>query len=257
MGLSSAGDGGYGARFVRTEPPWPIVVLWATPRTVSTAFERMMIERGDHIVFDEPYSTYYYFGADAPSSRFDSVLPDSEPAQITAKLTEAATRSRVFVKDMAYQAGPLLEPGFLGRFVNTFIIREPTSALASFARRWPDLTEEEAGYSRLLQAYEIASSLGAPPPVIDSDDLRADPVGIVRAWCDAVDLAFMESALSWPPGMQPQWSLWADWYDGVAASTGFLPPDTQPPSVDDARLNRLADRCRPIYERLFEVRLRA
>jgi ATP-binding cassette subfamily C protein len=42
-----------------------IRVLWATPRTVSTAFERMMIERGDLLVLDEPDAHLDHAGSDA------------------------------------------------------------------------------------------------------------------------------------------------------------------------------------------------
>lgn len=35
--------------------------LWAAPRTVSTAFDRMMRQRGDHTVLTEPFSCKYLF----------------------------------------------------------------------------------------------------------------------------------------------------------------------------------------------------
>ncbi len=47
-----------------------ITFLWTVPRSVSTSFERMMMERGDHVVFDEPFSRSYYFGPDRRSARY-------------------------------------------------------------------------------------------------------------------------------------------------------------------------------------------
>ena len=49
---------------------------------------------------------------------------------------------------------------------------------------------------------------------------------------------------------------WAPhWYQAVEASTGFGPPETAPVDLpDEAR--RLADRCRPYYERLAAHRIR-
>ena len=37
-----------------------IVALWTYPRTISTAFERVMMERGDFEVLHEPFSYLYY-----------------------------------------------------------------------------------------------------------------------------------------------------------------------------------------------------
>jgi hypothetical protein len=37
-----------------------IVPLWSIPRSVSTGFERMMMERGDFKVIHEPFSYFFY-----------------------------------------------------------------------------------------------------------------------------------------------------------------------------------------------------
>jgi hypothetical protein len=66
-----------------------VLALWATPRTVSTAFERMMIERGDHLVLDEPWSRAYYFGPDRRSDRFELTFPESTYAGVEAGVLRA------------------------------------------------------------------------------------------------------------------------------------------------------------------------
>ena len=51
--------------------------------------------------------------------------------------------------------------------------------------------------------------------------------------------------------MIEQWIRWQDWYEGVAASTGFHPPREGPsPVLDDPRLAGIAERARPTYEHL-------
>jgi adenylylsulfate kinase len=47
----------------------PIHVLWATPRTTSTAFEWMMRMRGDMACFHEPFGLAWYQGSDARARR--------------------------------------------------------------------------------------------------------------------------------------------------------------------------------------------
>jgi hypothetical protein len=41
----------------------PILMLWSAPRSRSTAFYRMMIERGDFTGVREPFSRVEVFGA--------------------------------------------------------------------------------------------------------------------------------------------------------------------------------------------------
>jgi hypothetical protein len=46
------------------------VALWAVPRSVSTALERVFVERGDFKVFHEPFSVSYYYSPERRSDRF-------------------------------------------------------------------------------------------------------------------------------------------------------------------------------------------
>ena len=228
----------------------PIVVLWAVPRSASTAFERMMIERGDHHVVDEPFSAHYYFGAEKVSPRFDAVEPASRPGEILAALEEAAERGPVFVKDMAYHVASFATPELLGRFRNAFMIREPLVATASLAAHWPDFTEEEAGFD----ALGALASMVEDPVVVDHDDLCRDPSGVVAAFCERVGIPFLPHALTWSAGMRSEWERWADWHGAVAASTGFA---AAPSRHGDAgtRVREVADLCLPIYERLHALRV--
>ncbi|MGH8985755.1 MAG: sulfotransferase family protein [Acidimicrobiia bacterium] len=235
----------------------PILVLWAVPRTVSTAFERMMIERGDHVVFDEPFSRHYYFGPEKRSLRFADVLPDSRPDEILAALEAAAVDAPVFVKDMAYHVDAIASPELLGRFVNSFLIRDPVHALPSLAAHWPDFTDDESGYAALARLVALAGDLGQDPPIVDSDDLCRDPPGTVRAYCTRVGIPFGPDSLHWERGMRPEWELWRDWYQTVAASTSFDSASTDPPpALTEPRLARAYERCAPIYEQLRARRLR-
>ena len=70
-----------------------ITFLWTVPRSVSTSFERMMSERGDHTVLDEPFSRSYYFGPDRRSPRFTETLPQSSVKE-TLQAIETASPTR-------------------------------------------------------------------------------------------------------------------------------------------------------------------
>jgi hypothetical protein len=63
------------------------VALWAVPRSISTAFERVFVERDDFEVLHEPFSDAYYYGPDRLSDRF----ADAEPKEGTPSRTSSRT----------------------------------------------------------------------------------------------------------------------------------------------------------------------
>ena len=235
----------------------PILMLWAVPRSASTAFERMMIERGDHDVVDEPFSAHYYFGEDKVSRRFDSVEPASRPDNILASLRQRAGVRPVFVKDMAYHAVSFATVGVVREFRNAFLIREPLAAITSLAARWPDFTDEEAGFDALATMVNLVEQAGQDVVVIDQTDLCSDPEGIVRAYCQRMEIDHLPDALQWAPGMRQEWARWSDWHGATAASTGFAAAAPRAMIEPTARVLDAATRAQPIYDALHARRLRA
>ncbi len=233
-----------------------LLVLWAAPRTVSTAFERMMIERGDHRVLDEPWSRAYYFGPERRSSRYPLAFPESTYTNVEAGVLATAESGPVFVKDMAYHAAPGITDDALRAMTHTFLIREPSAALRSLLRRWPDFTDDEAGFEAQRALFDrVTSATGEEPAVIDSHAVRTDPDGVVERWCERIGIEHRPDSLSWEPGMRPEWQLWRDWYANVAASTGFSSPGSGEPAesvgTDDSdRVAELLERCEQAIEPL-------
>lgn len=230
------------------------IALWATPRSASTAFDKMVRTRGDLEVLTEPFSIPFYDGPEQRSTRY----PVTEPgATFEATLDAVLAPDRpVFVKEMAYQLGPLMRADVLERFTSSFLVRDPAWAIPSLLREWPDATLEEAGYDAQLVAFEaVAEAQGAPPPVIDGDDLRREPDATVERWCSAVGVDHDPDALSWEPGMPEDWARWGTWFATTAASRGFAPPPDGPPPPLGARAAELVEQCRPAYEAMAAHRL--
>lgn len=235
------------------------LALWGAPRTVSTAFERMMRERDDHEVFFEPFAEAYYFSADRRSPRFDGEVepqPVHDFEAILDRLVAASRHGAVFIKDMAYHVAHRADEELLSAFRHTFLVRHPRFALASLAKIWPDFTHEEAGFEPLRRLFDLVTDReGHPPPVIDGEDLLADPDRVVAAWCDAVGLVHVPEALSWETGRAEGWERWSQWTAEVARSQG-LPVEPTPPrdpadvQIDDRRLEEAVERCLPHYEHL-------
>jgi hypothetical protein len=231
------------------------IVLWSVPRSGSTAFERMMSERGDHVVLSEPFSRAYYDGPEQQSQRFPVSDPGATVAHVADEVLRRVADAPVFVKDMAYHALAGATPELLARFTNTFLIRDPAWSIPSFAARWPDFTEEELGFGAVAALVEIVERDDAIV-LIDSDDLRADASSVVAAWCAAVGIPFDARAMSWEPGVQRGWERWADWHEATARSSGFLPVEPgPPPAVTDPRVADAIEAAQPIYEELRARRL--
>jgi hypothetical protein len=232
------------------------VALWAVPRSVSTALERVFVERGDFKVFHEPFSVSYYYSPERRSGRFAETEAKQEYGygEILERMLRVEERP-VYFKDMAYHVAGIISGEFTSRFTNTFIIRNPAPVIASLNRFWPDFTLEETGYEQQHKLFELAVHNGEEPAVVDAADLTADPEGTIRAYCEKLGVPFMPESLSWEPGDVPGWEMWTEWHEEAQESTGIksqpLEDDTEVP----AGLEGVYERCLPFYEELHEKRL--
>ncbi len=201
-----------------------ILALWAHPRSLSTALERVFIERGDFAVMHEPFSVVYYLHerrAAAAHAVFDQDEV-TDYGSIRSGILEAAKQHPVFFKDMCYHChGHLMDDeSFLQRMTNVFLIRDPRQAIASHYAKNPNVTSEEIGYEKQANVFRKISELtGTPPAVIAAEDLQQDPAGMVSALCRKLRLDDRPDALSWQVGEREEWHNWREWHSEVAQST--------------------------------------
>lgn len=247
-----------------TKHRYPIIALWTYPRTISTAFERVMMKRGDFDVFHEPFSYLYYVHEDTASIEQEYIDPDhptTYPA-IKEMLLAAAEKHPVFFKDMAAHCVDSLlgDRAFLTRLTHTFLIRDPAKTIASFFTMNPDVTLAEIGCEQLLALFEAArGGRPQPPVVVDADDLEENPAGIVAAFCQLLDMAFIPSSLHWEPQMPAKWKSWQTWHIDAANSTGIQKNvETFEVTVDNsAHLKSLYDYHLPFYRAMHRHRIAA
>ena len=71
-----------------------MLMLWGAPRSRSTAFYRMMIERGDFTGVHEPFSHVEVFGNAGVGGR-----PLATAQEVIAELRSLAATRQVFIKD--------------------------------------------------------------------------------------------------------------------------------------------------------------
>ena len=226
--------------------------MWSGPRTVSTALMRAWENRPDTVVTDEPLYAFYLTATGLDHPGRDEVIA-SQPQDwrvVLRELTAGPLPPGVTIyyqKHMTHHLLPPVDRSALAGLRHAFLIRDPRSLLASYARVRSAPTLADLG---LRQQAEIFEEFGGP--VLDSADLLAAPEPALRALCAALGVPFSAAMLSWPPGPRASDGVWAPyWYDNVRRSTGFAPVTgaVPPPGLDPA-LEPLLDECMPYYEKL-------
>jgi sulfate adenylyltransferase len=234
------------ARVTQSKP----VALWAVPRSISTAFERVFVERDDFEVLHEPFSASYYYGEDRLSDRFADAEPKAEYSY--ERVLEDVFRPRehrVFLKDMAYQAKKVLSPEFASRFVNTFIVRDPKYVLVSLYEMWPDFTLEETGYEDLYRLFRYATDAGEDVAVVDAMTFSENPTGVLAAYCEHLEVPFRSGSLTWESGDVSEWDDWEGWHEDAQSSTGIEPAERRDPELPED-LQAVYEQCLPYYYEL-------
>jgi sulfate adenylyltransferase len=220
------------------------------PRSISTAFERVFVERDDFEVLHEPFSVSYYYGEDRISGRFADAEPKAEYGyQRVLEDVLKPREKRVFVKDMAYHARGVLGPEFASRFVNTFIVRDPKYVLVSLHKMWPDFTLEETGYEDLYRLFRYATDAGEDVAVVDAMTFSENPSGVLAAYCEHLEVPFRSGSLSWEAGEVSSWDTWEGWHEEAESSTGIEPAERLDPELPP-ELEAAYEHCLPYYYEL-------
>ena len=246
----------------------PILVLWAVPRSRSTAFEKMMRTRGDHECFHEPFGEPWYSGpeARAPEQRRAAVPSNHTFDGVLRALRTAAEQGPVFSKDFPHYILDRCDrvvdgAGYLDGMVHSFLIRDPREQIVSMRHKWPDLAELETGVAEQRALFDrLTAEFGTPPPVIDADELVDDTESVVAAWCEAVGIEHDPASLRWEASeTTTEFSFYdgGSWHENLARSTG-LTRQRQEYSIDADHpdIADMVTRAIPHYEHLHRHRLR-
>ena len=237
------------------------IAMWSGPRNLSTAMMRSFGSRGDTYVSDEPFYGCFLKGSGTDHPMREEVIAamdcDWRSVMATLKGPTPGGSPVWYQKHMwHHMVGPVGFEDFAG-FTHAFLIREPERMIASYLRKREAAAFEDFGLERQAEFFDReADRLGQAPPVIDANDVLADPEGVLSRLCEALAIPWDRAMLAWEPGRRETDGPWAvHWYAAVEASCDFGPPETDPVELpDEAAL--LADRCRPYYERLARHRLK-
>ena len=231
------------------------IAMWSGPRTVSTALMRAWENRPDTVVIDEPLYAFYLgrTGLDHPGR--DEVIA-SQPTDwrvVLARLASAPLPPGVsisYAKHMTHHLLPEVDRAALAPLRHAHLIRDPRELLASYARvRTEPTWTTWACASRRRSSRRSAGR--SSTPVTCSPTRRGSCAPCAGPWtCRST-----AGCCPGPPGRGTATGCGRP--TGTAAcsaSTGFAayrPPAEPLP----ARLEPLAERCLPYFQRLHQYRI--
>ena len=234
--------------------------MWSGPRNLSTAMMYAFAARGDCAVVDEPFYAAYLAATGTLHPLRDQVIASqsTDPAAVAAACLGPIPQSQslFYQKHMTLHLLPEFDRAFLSGLTNVFLIRHPARVVASYAQKREGPRLEDLGFTQQSDIFDqVADTLGRPPLVIDSADIRADPSGMLNRLCKALSIPYSDRMLHWPAGGNPADGVWAPhWYGAVHRSTGFEAAEGPLPNLSPAYA-ALAESALPFYDHLARYRL--
>ena len=221
--------------------------------------------RGDMACFHEPFGEAWYQGEEPlwPRARADSVrTPGLTLESVWETLRRAVARGPVFSKDFPHYVAHMWTAERLDMFNHSFLIRDPAKTISSMFSHWPDFHPAETGVREQRELFDrIADRDGKAPPVLDSDDLLADPLRMVEAYCHAVGIGFIPEALHWEPGAREEVSWWdgGSFHENLRRSDGLKRQKARQVDIETApeRVKAAYETVIAHYEHMHTHRMRA
>jgi hypothetical protein len=227
------------------------IAMWSGPRNLSTAMMYSFGARRDFAVMDEPfYAPYLLHTGIVHPMRQDILDAHENDSNKVAQTCRESGTPHLYMKHMPHHMIDGFPMDWAETCVNIHLIRHPARVIASYAAKREAPTLDDIGYVQQTQLFDRIGGL-----VIDSTDIRANPEGVLRALCAAIDLPFDPAMLHWPAGPRVEDGIWAShWYGAVHQSTGFAGAEGPLPELTKD-LQPLLDQALPHYQQLWDRRM--
>lgn len=240
-----------------------LVALWAHPRSLSTVFERMMMQREDFKIVHEPFA-YIYYVLDKKAPAIGMIIDPEHPIryeEIKDDILKQSQDQPIFLKDQAYHGYEYLikDLEFLKSLEHTFIIRDPAKSIPSYYFLDPNIIEDEIGYEQQYHLFQKVTNLSNKTPIlIDADDLQRYPKEILASYCHRLNIKFIPEVLQWEKSYDQQWDIWKIWHAEVASSTQIHQNDINQYKenvTNNHRIRELYEYSLPFYQKMYQHRI--
>ena len=229
------------------------IAMWSGPRNISTAMMYAFGNRTDCKAWDEPFYAFSLVNHGNNHPMRDEIIAanESDWEALVAKCTKPSAKPVFYQKHMTHHMLRGFDRSWIHRVTNAFLIRSPERVLASYAKKWADVSLRDIGFVEQAEIFDaVAQNRGSAPPVIDADDVLRNPREVLAALCNACGIPFDEAMLKWPKGPKDFDGVWAPhWYNTVWESTGFAAPGEKTVELP-SRLAKIADEAQAPYLRL-------
>ncbi len=218
-------------------------------------------QRSDCRVIDEPLYAHYLSKTPAreyhPSAEEVIATMENDGEKVVRDLILGDfDKPVIFFKHMTHHLVNL-DLGFLSRTVNVLLTRDPVDMLPSYAAQVEKPTLLDVGYKQHIELLNYLQSIGQNPPVLDSKQILLDPKKVLSELCERIGIAFQDAMLRWKAGARPEDGSWAKhWYKAVHESTGFG-KYVQKSEPFPESLRPLLEECKPYYEQLSVMAIKA
>ncbi len=238
------------------------IAMWSGPRNISTAMMRAFENRNDASVIDEPFYACYLAATDVGHPGREEIVrqgPTDWRVVVEGLLGPVPENRPVwFQKHMTHHMLPHIGRRWMlhDEFRHAFLIRSPRQVLISLAKVLPEVRIEQTGLPQQVELYDwLTNENGVRPVIVDSLDVLRNPLETLMRLCEALEIDFADSMLTWPAGPRSTDGLWAkDWYAKVEKSTTFAPPRESSEQLPSA-YRQLLETLEPLYDRLAHEKL--
>ena len=237
------------------------ICLWSGPRNISTALMYSFAQRDDTVVYDEPLYAHYLSKTPAreyhPGAEEVIATMENDGEKVVRDLILGDQPKPVaFFKHMTHHLLNL-DTAFLSKTVNILLTRDPVDMLPSFAKWIKNMSLQDVGYKSHIELLDKLRSKGQDPPVLDSNQVLLNPKKVLGELCEQIGIPFQDVMLSWEAGARPEDGSWSKyWYKTLHQSTGFEKPIQKSEPFPEA-LKPLLEECKPYYEQLSAIAIKA
>ena len=230
------------------------VIVWALPRTTSTALAKSITARQDIKCYFEPYAAANHFGPDGSQKFCHLGLEEPNYTFDTVKRWLEDEHCNIFVKDIAYVMQDRFHAIPEG-YKHTFLIRTPEKVFSSLFKMFDSyrhvvgetlhdwLSKQANLYKSLTELFHhIEINMKGDVCIIDSDDIRKNPAQMIEKYCKRVGFEYSSELLRWQPGVPENWCIAPSyltpeikgWFEDAFASSGWKTDDVIPSVINDA-----------------------
>ena len=225
------------------------IAMWSGPRNLSTAMMYAFGNREEFAAWDEPFYAPYLKKTGIAHPMRDAVLQahETDPEKVADRIRGDAPdgKKHWYMKHMGFHMCEGFPLDWALECVNVHLIRHPARVIASYSAKRVNPSLQDIGFKQQTEVYAKF-----PGPVIDSDDIRTDPEGMLRRLCKIISLDWDPAMLAWPAGPKPFDGAWAPhWYKSVHNSKGFAGKEADLPALT-GKSAELLEQALPFYRDL-------